>query len=366
LQSMMWRNSVWWSSTSLIHENPGAPKTKWEDIFRKTLARDDWLMEAMEDKVKWKSGEERFVERATALCNPIKKKAGAMQKFHNLSLVNEKLKMKHDASKFAVKDDETSAVVPDVLWQCANGEEKRIVLMGDSKLVVNWSNGWWPVRCGLYGDIVEWAQGKMHQWWKHGNWPRCDWAPWARHVKREHNKDCDELATAGKMMETENFVLDVYCELGSYVFGGWDGGYTPGAEFVGVGWKIWTADELEKHGKTFQPRWRVAACGHGKLRGQGSTFAEIMAFQSLVETIDRLNHRIQEIDEVLPPWKAPTMDWRAPLIPKIRTYRKMEDNMWIKWQEEEWEEIRRWGWTGDSQATEVQPILQGAVDVDDL
>jgi len=60
------------------------------------------------------------------------------------------------------------------------------------------------------------------------------------------------------------------------------------------------------------------------------------------------------------------MDWRAPLIPKIRTYRKMEDNMWIKWQEEEWEEIRRWGWTGDSQATELQLILQGAVDVDDL
>jgi len=40
--------------------------------------------------------------------------------------------------------------------------------------------------------------------------------------------------------------------------------------------------------------------------------------------------------------------------------------MWIKWQEEEWEEIRRWGWTGDSQATELQLILQGAVDVDDL
>ena len=41
--------------------------------------------------------------------------------------------------------------------------------------------------------------------------------------------------------------------------------------------------------------------------------------------------------------------------------------MWIKWQEEKWEEIRRWGWAGDSQATETQnQILQGAVDVDDL
>ena len=47
----------------MIHEKPGAPKTKWEDIFRKTMARDDWLMEAMEDKVKWKSGEEMFVKK---------------------------------------------------------------------------------------------------------------------------------------------------------------------------------------------------------------------------------------------------------------------------------------------------------------
>ena len=82
----------------MIHEKPGAPKTKWEDIFRKTMARDDWLMEAMGDKVKWKSGEEMFVEKATALCNPRKRKAGAKQEVHNMSLVHEKLKMKQTAT----------------------------------------------------------------------------------------------------------------------------------------------------------------------------------------------------------------------------------------------------------------------------
>ena len=81
------------------------------------------------------------------------------------------------------------------------------------------------------------------------------------------------------MMADETFKLEIYDTAGTFIRGGWDGGYSPGEEFVGVGWKVWIAEDVIcVEDEVPQPKWRICACGYGRFRSQGSTFLEMMAF----------------------------------------------------------------------------------------
>ena len=72
--------------------------------------------------------------------------------------------------------------------------------------------------------------------------------------------------------------------LGQYWKGSWDGGFDPGKQHVGLGWKIWNGNMLERNNNgAWQPHeWTVVCEGYGAVQGEGAIFAETMAFQCLV------------------------------------------------------------------------------------
>lgn len=113
------------------------------------------------------------------------------------------------------------------------------------------------------------------------------WSNFVRHVRRRFNTECDELAGQGKVAEAGQLHVQDYRgdgPLGRFWHGAWDGGFDPGQNKVGVGWKIWNSDSLtcNRHGVWTPNDWKLMCCGYGAVEGEGATFGEMMAFQCLL------------------------------------------------------------------------------------
>lgn len=182
----------------------------------------------------------------------------------------------------------------DRLWQPCIGPlaRLRVELTGDSMLVVNWANGNWPVRQSFYSSIVDNAIKTFFQWnHAYGVQPRASHTNWCRHVRREFNEMANDLATQGKNLLQDDFVVDIDWNIANdiesfpYIEGSWDGGYNPDSSHVGIGIVLKGQRTLPD---PINPQWTVIARGHGRCRGCSAANAEVLAFQCLVELIDRV------------------------------------------------------------------------------
>ena len=97
--------------------------------------------------------------------------------------------------------------------------------------------------------------------------PRCNWTDFVRHQKRKWNKEYDHLAGLGKEETPGKLSITIVdgCEPGRVWKGAWDGGYNPGAKQVGIGYKVWTTDELGHNaaGKCVPKNWTERCSAFG-------------------------------------------------------------------------------------------------------
>ena len=125
----------------------------------------------------------------------------------------------------------------------------------DSQTLVEWLNGQWSVLCYAHRLNVARILYVLQSMWRAGLWrPRHSFAPFARHVYREHNKMADELATAGLKRLALGYAFplpDVKALRGIRVLS--DGGrrtvsqvdFNPNdVKISGGGWVLWVALDL--------------------------------------------------------------------------------------------------------------------------
>lgn len=95
-----------------------------------------------------------------------------------------------------------------------------------------------------------------------------------------------------------------------YIRGYWDGAYSTGSASVGVGWWLRAADKLDSNG---QPDWLPQPwfSGYGRCAGTSAAVAEVVAFQCLTPTLNRLFLNL-DIDDILPPWNENAWEFDEP------------------------------------------------------
>ena len=121
------------------------------------LFNDDW---------NFKLNEDYFLE-TLLLLNP---KVMPQNVQFNVDEAEERKAAKLATSKIEL-EDEVAVFVP---WQAVN-DGCRLEMAGDSALVVNWTNGHWPIKNRWYGEIVDGCVGRLADLWSHGVRPRCEW-----------------------------------------------------------------------------------------------------------------------------------------------------------------------------------------------
>lgn len=210
-----------------------------------------------------------------------------------------------------------------VQWNSLLDVQHRIELCGDSKVVVNWCEAFWPVRNPRFRDFV--------QWWHLGCQPRMRHAPWCRHIFREYNSLADKLAGEGKDLTSETCVVEarVRCKEDlKFLRGFWDGAFSSSEKYVGLGWWIQSATEITTTG---EPRWDPTPLltGRGKCTGHSAMPAEMLAQRCLGESITKI---LTEDDlfstEKYTPWKHGTklmdtaqLEFRQEFVPIKQEWR---------------------------------------------
>ena len=200
------RSTLWWHAYRALqqldakecqaaHERPGRPYRNWEaslvDVFGP-----DWLAESREDS--WK---QRFGHFQNVICGYYKLKLGKKD--------NEK------AAAFPISNCERSPKPPtEIVWQPAHGCSKRLVILGDSLLTVQWLSGCWKAKYFPYQQAVATSQNFLsclclaRQRWPRVS-PSSDSSSFWVHQYREHNRTADELANKAAR---EGTFLAVHCD----------------------------------------------------------------------------------------------------------------------------------------------------------
>lgn len=263
----------------------GRPQARWEDVLC-GFSDVDWCAKACADKDSWKLGLKDFV------------------RFGWMS-ADSKFKLKNDADGALIKrmlkpmkDDKFEAPEVDqdealFRWDVRPCSEigVRLELLGDSNLIVNWTNAIWPMNNFQQQLIVSNAQTKLWKWHADlGVLPRRNCEDWLRHVPRELNTNCDALAHCADDMDRHDLIVDFknYDISSKFIVGKWDGGYIEGKDTVTIGFCV---DEIEiedndasRKGKTIG---RVVS-GYGRCPGNSAIKAELCAFDCLIHTLDFL------------------------------------------------------------------------------
>ena len=74
-------------------------------------------------------------------------------------------------------------------------EHRRLEILGDNKVVINWMNGAWEVKDEEHAVPVRGVVDQLVQWFLGGTFrPRTDETCWCRHIFRESNKAADTHA----------------------------------------------------------------------------------------------------------------------------------------------------------------------------
>ena len=194
-QCASWRNVLWWRQEKNLqlgnwrHACRGRPARRWEDIFNEF--RRFQRAEIMARDVRtWKSLENSFVFFALSQVQ--------CQCIHVEMIQGNESDIQHLREPRQVDQQEFG-----VHWNSLLDVQHRIELCGDSKVVVNWCEAFWPVRNPRFRDFVHDSMRDMHQWWHLGCQPRMRHTPWCRHIFREYNSLADKLAGEGKYLTSE-------------------------------------------------------------------------------------------------------------------------------------------------------------------
>ena len=98
----------------------------------------------------------------------------------------------------------------DVAWEAqlwTAGPESRLEVCGDSRVIINWVKGVWPVRFLPYEQCVGAVQKRFHRLFAQaGIRPRHDTADICRHIYRELNTEADHHANK----YSNNWWLETY------------------------------------------------------------------------------------------------------------------------------------------------------------
>ena len=119
--------------------------------------------------------------------------------------------LKHDKSK---TEKSTNDICQDTALfslddKHFDGFGTRLELFGDSDLIVNWVNAVWPVYNYKQQCIIGHAQTCLWRWsQQYGLRPRNKYSDWLRHVPRELNQACDDLAAKGKELMCNDLHID--------------------------------------------------------------------------------------------------------------------------------------------------------------
>lgn len=277
---MGWRCKSWWTIESSLklgdwcRHLPGRPFSRWEDAFCEFRGR-DWQKLMMSDRGAWKALENPFI-------------------FHCLNRVRARcihieMITPNGADVDIAKQirDISNAPVP-ARWESFCGKQ-RLELCGDSKLIVQWCNGRWPVRNPKFKSLIVDAMNCLDNLWQKNCEPPQRHGLWCRHVWREFNTVADALANDGKSLEDTSVHVEV-SPLPSKIAalrGYWDGAHTSESTRVGVGWWIAVASDIGCDG---EPVWLDPPVlrAYGQLPGHNAIIAELIAFTSLVESMDSL------------------------------------------------------------------------------
>ena len=82
-------------------------------------------------------------------------------------------------------------------WNVAwpSDTHRRLEVLGDNKVVINWMNGAWEVKGDEHAVLVRGVVDQLVRWFLGGTfWPRNDESDWCRHIFRESNKAADTQA----------------------------------------------------------------------------------------------------------------------------------------------------------------------------
>ena len=82
-------------------------------------------------------------------------------------------------------------------WNVAwpSDTHRRLEVLGDNKVVINWMSGAWEVKGDEHAVPVRGVVGQFVRWFLGGTvWPRIDENGWCRHIFRESNKAADTHA----------------------------------------------------------------------------------------------------------------------------------------------------------------------------
>lgn len=289
-----WRNDEWWKRREGLHEQTrdkiGRPQARWEDIFCK-FAGTRWMEIANGDRDKWKLRRDEFVKFGYGLIHA-KRKAPLKPK-GDRAAVEKKLD-----EKKKLNEEEKTEVIADPWLDFAYHDVTRLELVGDSMLVVSWLNGIWPMKDWKTEQTISQCMVTLWKLHVHGDvWPRRNHSDWARQVPRKYNKECDELATMGKALDTNKIIYDFKVEKlprPCNVLCRWDGGYNPDDRHVGIG--IFIQYELFNV-------WHTAMTAYGRCAGDSAVVAELIACQTLVHVTEFMLNTSNPSLAIPPAWR---------------------------------------------------------------
>ena len=90
-----------------------------------------------------------------------------------------------------VQKDHVMTAIPGLL----HGHHRRLEVLGDNKVVINWMNGAWEVKGEEHAVPVRGVVDQFVRWFLGGTFrQRTDDNDWCRHIFRESNKAADTHA----------------------------------------------------------------------------------------------------------------------------------------------------------------------------
>ena len=131
----------------------------------------------------------------------------------------------------------------DEIYSEVRDGSRRVELVGDSMLLVKWSNAEWPARRYQYQACTRYTQNFL--WgllFQHKVLPRQDHLPFFRHVFRERNQHSDKLSKEAVINGSQLHVGVNLHDYFEFIFGAWDGAYMKDGS-AGCGAILWGASQ---------------------------------------------------------------------------------------------------------------------------
>ena len=221
-----------WNSTQWKRFLPGRPNY-WERLFMRFLG-DAWIpkLKACNTWTEWLSLTKEFEHSWHVMLN--------LKPFDSSSacdfLVERSTRPRDDSDPW------------NVAWPSVT--HRRLELLGDNMVAINWMNGAWEVKDDEHVVLVRGVVDQFVRWFLGGTFPpRIDENDWCRHIFRESNKAADTHAdwwmdNGDSGLGTQWMVLDLHDKMqkSRHIVLSFDG-VRRGNGLGAAAWILWLRDE---------------------------------------------------------------------------------------------------------------------------